>query len=200
MDYSNVRESLDNVSEFLNDYTNTLLDPTTESASKQVYFMDVQPEIKKHMSFLRDLKNDTSASQELSKEADDIIKKFQDTTEKFKQACLLIPKDITHEETTANFSEKTLKKAVQTNKTTQKLTKDMDVLEKQQAIAANKPQFNFALSLDGSAIYFYAETKEEITNFINQEIQAKKGCKSVELYKVSFKPVKLKTQTIVTLE
>jgi uncharacterized protein (UPF0147 family) len=198
MDYTMLSQTLDKVEEFFTTYSNKLLDPSSEISGKQVYFLDVQPTLKQYSSLLRDVINDENAPEDLVNRAKEIVSNIQAVTQKFKDSCM-ISTNVTAQDTTATLTNETIQQAVQTNKTTQKLAQDMDKLEKQTAAAAAM-QFNYALNIDGAVAFYFANSKEEMGKFINDEMQAKKGAKVVELYEVSFKPVKLKTQTIVTLE
>ena len=87
---------------------------------------------------------------------------------------------------------------MQTNKTTQEISNNMNAIAEQRKAMSQAPQYNYAISCDGNITLLHANTKEELNNQINAV--ANQGTfKNIQLFQMQFVPVPLKQKTVLTV-
>ncbi len=172
---------------------------------KQVYFLDVQDDLRKYMGALQKVVNSiqeandgtiSTEDAELIAKANDIITRLKTSIAEFQQE-LAINDNVTEEETTAVFTQETLSEAMENNSTTKEIAANMNAIAEQQA-AANQIGYNYALICDGQINMIAATTKSQLNDSINA-IANQGSYKSIQLYKMQFTPVPLKQKTVLSV-
>ena len=180
-------------------------DASEQPARKQVYFLDNQEELQQYMGALQKIvtnirKDDPSEDGEdyevLLNRADAVIDKLKKAIADFQKE-LTVSDSVTEEETTAQFTEETLKDAMKTNKTTQEITANMNAIAESQK-ARTKVSYNYALVCDGQITMLTANNTQELNDAINA-VADSGNYKSIDLYKMQFTPVPLKKKTILSV-
>ena len=181
-----------------------LKDKSEQSERKQVYFMDNQDELRKWMGALQKTISTIKESEDVSDDEATIVQRAESVVNQLKQAIadfqkeLTINSDIQEEEATATVTEETISEAMQTNKTTQEISNNMNAIAEQRKAMSQAPQYNYAISCDGNITLLHANTKEELNNQINAV--ANQGTfKNIQLFQMQFVPVPLKQKTVLTV-
>lgn len=197
-------EKAENFSEF---FTNMLQDNTVTQQYKQVYFMDNQDELRKHMGALQkiiekseqtdfaDNPNEQKEKDELLARAEAVVSKFKDSIAKFQQE-LAISSNVDEADITPALTEETIDDAMKNNKTTQNIAADMKAISQQKE--ASIVPYNYMLVCDGTSTMISAHDKQSLEMNINAVVDSG-NYKNIHLFKMSYTPVPLKTRTILSV-
>lgn len=178
-------------------------DETIPSARKQAYFLDNQEDLQKYMAAMQKImtsidKDDSSEDEALLlNRAENIVNDLKTSIMEYQKE-LIIDSNISEEETTTALTQETISDAMKNNKTTQEISANMQAIAEQQK--AQQPQlgFNYALVCDGQIHLINAVDKTQLTESINTVVNDGNYA-NIQLYEVSFKPIPLKKQTILTI-
>lgn len=178
-------------------------DETIPSARKQAYFLDNQEDLQKYMAAMQKImtsidKDDSSEDEALLlNRAENIVNDLKTAIMEYQKE-LIIDSNISEEETTTALTQETISDAMKNNKTTQEISANMQAIAEQQK--AQQPQlgFNYALVCDGQVNLINAVDKTQLTESINTVANGGNYA-NIQLYEISFKPVQLKKQTILTV-
>ena len=197
-------EIISKAEHFAMGFITKLKDKSEQSERKQVYFMDNQDELRKWMGALQKTISTIKESEDVSDDEATIVQRAESVVNQLKQAIadfqkeLTINSDIQEEEATATVTEETISEAMQTNKTTQEISNNMNAIAEQRKAMSQAPQYNYAISCDGNITLLHANTKEELNNQINAV--ANQGTfKNIQLFQMQFVPVPLKQKTVLTV-
>lgn len=197
-------EIISKAEHFAMGFITKLNDKSEQSERKQVYFMDNQDELRKWMGALQKTISTIKESEDVSDDEATIVQRAESVVNQLKQAIadfqkeLTINSDIQEEEATATVTEETISEAMQTNKTTQEISNNMNAIAEQRKAMSQAPQYNYAISCDGNITLLHANTKEELNNQINAV--ANQGTfKNIQLFQMQFVPVPLKQKTVLTV-
>ena len=198
-------EIISKAEHFAMSFITKIKDASETPQRKQVYFMDNQDELRKHMAILqrtiaaiKEWENEASEDDLLLVErAESIITQLKEAISLFQKE-LMINSNTQEEDVTAAITEQTIGEALQSNKTTQEMSSNMAAIAEQRNAALNTPQCNYALMCDGSITLFYAKTKDELNSQIN--VVANQGVfNDIQLFQVQFTPVQLYKKTILSV-
>lgn len=199
-----VDEMISKAELFAMEFVGKISDKKMQDAAKAVYFMDNQDELSKMLTGLRTIIEKLKSQDNVS--SDDMIlidrakaikTKIETCITEYQQT-LSIDSSVTEEETSVQLTEQTIADAMQTNQTTQQISKNMAEIAEQQKIAANAPAYNYALVCDGQINMIEAHDKKSLNDMINQ-VANNESYKSINLYQLSFKPVPLKQKTVLSV-
>ena len=199
------KEAISKAEYFAMSFVAKIKDASETPQRKQVYFMDNQDELRKHMSVLQrtiaSIKEwEDEASEDdllLVERAESIVTQLKEAISVFQKE-LMINSNTQEEDVTAAITEQTIGEALQSNKTTQEMSSNMAAIAEQRNATLNTPQCNYALMCDGSITLFYAKTKDELNNQINAV--ANQGFfNDIQLFEVQFAPVQLHKKTILSV-
>ena len=129
------------------------------------------------------------------KRATEIINNLKKTIGDYQKE-LTINSNISEEDTTVSLTQKSISDAMKNNKTTQEISANMQAIAKQQK-SINSIDYNYALVCDGQINMIAATNKVQLNESINAIANAG-NYKDIQLYHMTFTPVQLKTQTILT--
>ena len=194
---------------FATNFIAKLSDKSEQPAKKQAFFLDNQEELTKYMGALQKVVNsitvdedgDPIAVEEDSEEgilvvkASNVITKLKDAIREYQKE-LEISNDISEEDTTATLTQETIADAMKTNKSTQEISANMQAIAEQQKV--NQIPFNYALVCDGQINMIAADTKAQLNDSINA-LANTGNYKDIQLYQLTFTPVQLKKQTVLTV-
>lgn len=182
-----------------------LSDKNEQPGKKQVFLLDNQEVLHKYLEALQKIvsmsaEDDYDDTNEdmvvLVKRAEEITTMLKETLTAY-QAELLIPADMSEEETTAILTEETIKEAMKTNKTTQEISTNMAAIAEQQALP-NVVKYTHVLVCDGQSYFINGADKVNLELQINTIVE-KSSFASIQLFEVQFKQVALHTKTVITL-
>ena len=177
-------------------------DKTEQGPRKQAYFLDNQEELQNYMNALQKVIAGLSESEveDITEEDKVLVTRAQAIVADLKKAIsdyqkeLTISDNVSEEDTTASLTQESIAEAMQSNKTTQEISANMQAIAEQQKVASQVP-YNYALVCDGQVTMLTAHTKGELNQFI-ADITSAGNFKDVNLFKMSFTPVPLKTKTV----
>lgn len=200
-----IDEAISKAESFALEFIGKIQDKNMQEAAKTAYFMDNQEELSKVLTALQRIVTGLRGQDEALSEdeclllnrAEQITTRLRDCITAYQQS-LVINNDITEEETSAQLTEETIADAMQTNQTTQQISKNMAAIAEQNKMAANAPNFNYALVCDGQITMLEAHDKNELNTMINQYANTS-NFKNINLYQVTFKPVPLHQKTILSV-
>ena len=109
----------------------------------------------------------------------------------------MIENTVTEEDTTATLTTETISEAMQSNKTTQEISANMQAIAEQQT-AISQIGFNYALVCDGQINMIAATTKSQLVDSINA-IADGGNYKDIALFKMQFTPVPLQKKTVLSI-
>ena len=189
---------------FAMNFIANISDKSEQAARKQAYFLDNQEELQKYMSALQKIVSAYNEDENITVDDGVLLDRAKAIADNLKQAIveyqkeLTISNDTSEEDTTVSLTQETIADAMKTNKTTQEISANMKAIAEQQK--AQQPQlgFNYALVCDGQVNLINAVDKTQLTESINTVANGGNYA-NIQLYEVSFKPVQLKKQTILTV-
>lgn len=200
-----ISEALEKAESFALEFISHIQNPNLQEAAKTVYFMDNQEELSKVLNALQRIAEGlTFKVDSLTDEEKQLIIRAESLTKQLKgciseyQKSLTINNDITEEDTAVQLTDETIANAMQTNQTTQQISKDLTAIAEQNKLAAVSPSFNYVLACDGQFTMIEAHDKNTLNQVINQTVGAG-NYKDIKLYQVSFKPVPLHQKTILSV-
>jgi len=202
----NIIKRLNEAKDFVKNFSAVLENPEEQQAAKQVHFLDNKQEASDTMEFLKNLKDsleslgiefEAGSEEEQSYELSTMLfNKLSKTLVDFRNSYAGIKPTVTEEETIRPVTDETIKEAIATNKSTQKIVKDMDEIS-QQANASQLQEFSHVIYADGKSWYVKANTKEELVSSINQVGDQAKT--PVQVFEIVLKPLPLQKKTIYTV-
>lgn len=175
-------------------------DKSEQGPRKQAYFLDNQEELRNYMNALQRVIAGLSESEDVTDEDQLLVTRAQAIVTDLKKAIsdyqkeLTISDNVSEDDTTVSLTEETIAEAMQSNKTTQEISANMQAIAEQQKTASLVP-YNYALVCDGQVTMLNAHSKSELNKFI-ADITSAANYKDVNLFKMSFTPVPLKTKTV----
>ena len=194
---------------FSKNFIEKLNDKSEQPAKKQAFFLDNQEELSKYMGALQKIINSITVDEngdrialEVDSEEDIIVTKASDIISNLKKAImeyqkeLVIDNNISEEDTTVSLTNETIADAMKTNKSTQEISANMQSIAEQQKV--NQIPFNYALICDGQITMIVAEDNNQLNESINTIANAG-SYKDIQLYQLTFTPVPLKKQTVLTV-
>ena len=199
----NAIELLDLAEEFADELIDKLTDPSEQPGSKQTYFLDNQDTLTKYMSGIQKLiqKIKSIEPSKITQEDTDCLNRANDIMANLKttitnyQMELMIKEDVSSDEITPKLTADTMKEALETNKTTQKIQKNMtDIAEQKKAIA--NTQYTHVIICNGQMNLITATDDKSLISVVNYVASGNNG-KDVEVYKLT--PVTLKKKVTYTL-
>jgi hypothetical protein len=203
---ANIIERLKETKIFVTEVCTKLLSPDENQNAKQVYILDNQGNIQDTMKFLTDVRNMLSAfGDELAEGSEEekvleltcaLSNKLSKTLEDFKNG-IVVNKHATVADTTASVTEETIKNAVQNDKSTQQIVKDMNEIN-QKASITQIQEFTHAFYVGGKFLYYKAQTETDLNAYLNELIAANPSG-NVQVFAVSLTPIQLKKKTIYTV-
>lgn len=188
---------------FAMNFIAAISDKTIPSARKQTYFLDNQEELQKYMAAMQkimtNIDKDNSSEDEvlLLNRAEIIVDDLKAAIMEYQKE-LTINSDISEEETTIALTQETISDAMKNNKTTQEISTNMQAIAEQQKVQQPQLGFNYAFVCDGQVHLINAVDKTQLTESINTVVNDGNYA-NIQLYEVSFKPIPLKKQTILTI-
>lgn len=194
---------------FATNFIAKLSDKSEQPAKKQAFFLDNQEELTKYMGALQKVVNSITIDEDgdpitveedseegiLVVKASNVITKLKDAIREYQKE-LEISNDISEEDTTATLTQETIADAMKTNKSTQEISANMQAIAEQQKV--NQIPFNYALVCDGQINMIAADTKAQLNDSINA-LANTGNYKDIQLYQLTFTPVQLKKQTVLTV-
>lgn len=201
----NIDEVISKAEMFAMNFIAKISDKTEQAARKQSYFLDNQDQLKKYMNALQKIVNSVDTEEDSEEESDDavLVMRANDIISKLKTAIseyqkeLTIDNDITEQDTTATLTQETISDAMETNKTTQEISANMNAIAKQQSIAS-QIGYNYALVCDGQIHMIAATDKTQLNTSINA-IANEGSYKSIQLFEMKFTPIKLNKKTVLSV-
>lgn len=186
---------------FTDELVKQLSDTNAELSKKQVYFMDNHAKVQACMNALKEIVSSVKASEatassedlEAMNNASAILTDLQGAITKFQQELMIV--DTVQEDDLApvhGLTADNIADAAKNNETTKKIVQDMNVIINQ------PPAYSHCLVCDGVINMFLANTKDELNEAINR-IAATGNYKDLRLFQMSFTPVPMKKQTILTV-
>lgn len=175
-------------------------DKTEQGPRKQAYFLDNQEELQNYMNALQRVIVGLSEAESVTDEDQLLIDRAQVIVNDLKKAIseyqkeLTISDSVSEEDTTAALTQESIAEAMQNNKTTQEISANMQAIAEQQKVASQVP-YNYALVCDGQVTMLTAHSKGELNKLI-ADITSAGNYKDVNLFKMTFTPVPLKTKTV----
>jgi sugar-specific transcriptional regulator TrmB len=195
-------EVISKASLFAMNFIAKISDTTEQPARKQAFFLDNQEELQKYMGALQKIITGLSDIDNIDDDDKSLIDSAQNVINDLKKAIseyqkeLTISDDTSEEDTTAALTQETIADAMKTNKTTQEISANMQAIAEQQKV--NQIGYNYALVCDGQINMIAAENKVQLIDSINA-LANTGNYKDIQLYKMTFTPVPLKQQTILTI-
>lgn len=199
---ANFDEMISKAERFALDFIAKISDKSEQPARKQLYFLDNQEDLQKCMGGLQKVVTKLGEQPALTEDSEVLLLRAQSLIDSLKKAIadyqqeLTIDNDITDEDTTAVLSQETISDAMENNKTTQEITANMQAIAENQKAA--QIGYNYALVCDGQINMIGATSKSQLVDSINA-IANSGSYKDIQLYKMTFTPVPLKQQTILTV-
>lgn len=198
---------LDQAESYVDYIVGIVTDPTEQLSKKQVTFLDNQDKIQECITGLdgisTKLKNMSPQDEEENNEIDELIDRASDlkdkiilASESLKKQLSNIDPNITPEDMQVKVTEETITNAMQNNKTTQEINKNMTQIaeDNKKAVKAKAPKAKYALVVDGRTTYINAVDKDELNKKIQSVLNGYTG-PDVSLYQVSYTQMPLKTKT-----
>lgn len=191
---------------FAMNFIATIGDKTQQPARKQAFFLDNQEDLQKYMGAMQKIldninKDDSSEEGEdyevLLNRAESIINNLKTAIAEYQKE-LIISSSVSEEDTTASLTEETISDAMKTNKTTQEISANMQILVEQQKSINQQISYNYALVCDGMINMIAAVDKAQLNESINSIANAG-NYKSIQLYQMTFTPVPLKKKIVLTV-
>ena len=198
-----IDEVISKAEQFAIEFIAKLTDKSEQLSKKQVYFLDNQDKLQKYMGALQKIVVNFKDDEDITEDDIILLNKANDITDKLKltisdfQKELVVSDSITEKDTTAQFTEETLKDAMKTNKTTQEIAANMNAIIESQKNKF-KIEYNYALVCDGQITMLTANNTKELNESINAVANAG-NYKNIDLYEMQFIPVHLKKKTVLSV-
>lgn len=203
---ANIIEKLKDTKAYVTQVCTNLLAPDENQNAKQVYLLDNQSEIKNSMKFLTDVKGmleplgdeiaEGSEEEKILELTNALFNKLSKTLNDFKNG-ISFNKHATEEDTTVIVNEDTIKEALQNDKSTQQIAKDMNEIN-QKVTVSQIQEFTHAFYLGGKFLYYKAVSETDLNQYLNEIVSANPN-ENVQVFAVSLTPLPLKKKTIYTV-
>lgn len=195
-------EVISKAESFASSFIAKLSDLSSQTASKQIYFLDNQEVLKKYMGAMQKIISSykeegtmTDDDKLLVDRATTITTKLKDCIAEF-QKQLIVDEDVTEEEITPSLTNESISDAMKNNKTTQDIAANMEAISKQKETKALP--YNYMLVCDEVNTMISAHDKQSLETNINAVVDSG-NFKDIKLYRIHYTLVPLKKKTILSV-